>query len=40
MSQLFFAIPKVFDADPTIETPNMIFDFDRRAWSISRSRGP
>ena len=27
ISQLFFAIPVVFNADPTIETPNLIFDF-------------
>jgi phosphatidylserine/phosphatidylglycerophosphate/cardiolipin synthase-like enzyme len=28
ISQLFFAIPKVFDGDPTRETPNLIFEFD------------
>ena len=27
VSQPSFALPVVFDADPTIETPNMIFDF-------------
>jgi phosphatidylserine/phosphatidylglycerophosphate/cardiolipin synthase-like enzyme len=28
VSQLFFAIPTVFNADPMIEKPNMIFEFD------------
>ena len=28
MSQLFFATPKKFEANPSSEEPNLIFDFD------------
>ena len=31
VSQLFFSVPKAFDANPAAETPSMIFDFVREA---------